>query len=549
MIFIGAYPCLPMFIPVVSPESEGPFMRKNLPVTQREVKMRKGGRLITTTDLRGVITYCNEEFVEISGFSREELVGQAHNIIRHPDMPQAVFKDMWDYLKAGKAWMGVVKNRAKSGDHYWVSAYVTPIRENGQMVGFESVRVEPTREQIARAERLYSKISAGKMTSSFSNRALSMLRSGWPFLVSLVLSLGALKINQPWLAAGLIVMGHALGFGLVFNSLAARLRKLLDLRPDAFRDPIVARTYSDERGLFSQLSLLLVSEEARVRTALARIDDQAELLYEQARASHGYISDGAAAIARQRAETDQTASAINEMTASIQEVAESVTSNAREAEEANRLAGVGSDRSAEALVAIEELVTRVNGIGSTISKLGESTNSIGEAANLISEIAEQTNLLALNAAIEAARAGEQGRGFAVVADEVRSLARRTRESTVRIQNVIDDFRQQVDSAVQATRDGEAVAGQGLEKVREAENSLRDIVTSIQTISDSFISMSAAFEEQSQVSDEINRQITNIAELADHSDAQADSAKQSSDRLSAMSRGLKDLIARFISKNG
>jgi len=155
-------------------------------------------------------------------------------------MPQAVFKDMWDYLKAGKAWMGVVKNRAKSGDHYWVSAYVTPIRENGQMVGYESVRVEPTRDQIVRAERLYSKISAGKLTSSFSNRALSMFRSGWPFLVSLVLSLGALQINQPWLAAGLIVVGHALGFGLVFSSLAARLRKLLDLRPDAFRDPIGA---------------------------------------------------------------------------------------------------------------------------------------------------------------------------------------------------------------------------------------------------------------------------------------------------------------------
>ncbi|WP_417565235.1 PAS domain-containing methyl-accepting chemotaxis protein [Marinobacter sp.] len=524
-------------------------MRKNLPVTQREVKMRKGGRLISTTDLKGVITYCNNEFEEISGFSRDELVGQAHNIIRHPDMPPTVFKDMWEYLKAGKAWMGVVKNRAKNGDHYWVSAYATPIRENGQMVGYESVRVEPTREQIDRAERLYGKISAGKLSSSFKNRGLSMLRSGWPFLLSLVLSLVALKVDHPWLAVGLIVAGHALGFGLVFSSLSARLRKLLDLRPDAFSDPIVARTYSDERGLFSQLSLQLVSEEARVRTALARIDDQAELLYEQARASHGYISEGASAIARQRAETDQTASAINEMTASIQEVAESVTSNAREAEEANRLAGVGSDRSAEALVAIEELVSRVNGIGTTIGKLGESTKSIGEAANLISDIADQTNLLALNAAIEAARAGEQGRGFAVVADEVRSLARRTRDSTVHIQDVIDDFRQQVDSAVQATRDGEAVAGRGLEKVSEAEISLRDIVTSIQTISDSFINMSAAFEEQSQVSDEINRQITNIAELADHSDAQAIAAKQSSDRLSVMSRGLKDLIGRFISKNG
>lgn len=524
-------------------------MRKNLPVTQREVMMPKGGRLISTTDLKGVITYCNDEFVEISGFSRDELIGQAHNIIRHPDMPALAFQGMWDYLKAGKAWMGIVKNRTKTGDHYWVSAYVTPIRQNGQITGYESVRVAPSRNQIDRAEAIYTRIAAGKPMLSAGDRIASILRSGWPMLLSLVLSLVALRFDQSWLAASLIVAAHVLGAGLMLGSITGRLSRLLNLRPDGFRDPVVARTYNDENGLFSQLGLLLVSEEARIRTALARIEDQAELLSEQARASHGYISEGASAIARQRAETDQTASAINEMTASIQEVTESVTVNARAAEEANRLADVGSQRSSEALVAIEQLVGRVNGIGKTISQLGESTKSIGEAASLISEIAEQTNLLALNAAIEAARAGEQGRGFAVVADEVRSLARRTRESTVRIQNVIDDFRGQVDVAVQATRDGEAVAGQGLTKVQEAETSLRDIVTSIQTISDSFISMSAAFEEQSQVSDEINRQITNIAELADHSDDQASSAKQSSDHLSAMSRGLKDLVARFASKNG
>ncbi|KAA1174312.1 methyl-accepting chemotaxis protein [Marinobacter salinexigens] len=523
-------------------------MRTNLPVTQREVMMKDGGRLITTTDLKGVITYCNDEFVEISGFSRDELVGQAHNIIRHPDMPQPVFKGMWDYLKAGKSWMGVVKNRAKNGDFYWVSAYVTPILDGGKMVGYESVRVAPTRAQVARAEKLYARISAGKSAMSGAGRLRSMFASGWPFLVSLVLSLGALSLNQPWLSAGLIVIGHLLGIGLVLGSITGRLKRLLALRPDAFQDAVVSRTYSDEIGLFGRLSMVLMSEEARIRTVLARIEDQAELLYEHARASHGYIRDGADAIARQRAETEQTASAITEMTASIQEVTESVTGNARAAEEANRLAGVGSDRSSEALDAIEALVTRVNGIGDTIGKLGESTNSIGDAASLISEIADQTNLLALNAAIEAARAGEQGRGFAVVADEVRSLAARTRESTVKIQEVIDDFRTQVDSAVQATRDGEAVAGQGLEKVREAENSLRDIVTSIGTISDSFISMSAAFEEQSQVSEEINGQIVNIAELADFSDQQADSAKRSSDELSSMSRGLKDLVSRFISKN-
>ncbi len=523
-------------------------MRKNLPITQHEVRMNPGTRLITTTDLQGTITYCNDEFVAISGYSREELVGQPHNVIRHPEMPPAVFRDMWGYLKDGKAWMGVVKNRIKNGDHYWVSAYVTPIRENGQIVGFESVRVEPTRKQVERAEALYARISANKAVLGLGARISAGTRSGWPIALSMVLSLAALLLGNIWLAAGLIVGGHVLGGGILLGLVRSRLNDLLELHPGGFRDPVVARTYSDETGLYSQMSMLLLSEDARISTALARIEDQAELLSEQARASYGYISDGAAAIARQREETEQTASAITEMTVSIQEVAESVNSNAREAEEANQLAGIGSERSSEALVAIEQLVNSVNGIGRTIGELGESTNSIGEATSLISEIADQTNLLALNAAIEAARAGDHGRGFAVVADEVRSLAQRTRESTIRIQGVIDQFRTQVDSAVQATRDGEAVAGQGLEKVQEAENSLRDIVSSIQRISGSFISMSAAFEEQSQVSEGINRQIISIAELADRSDEQGTAARESSDQVSVMSRGLKDLVARFVSKS-
>lgn len=522
-------------------------MRKNLPVTDREVTMQDGGRLITTTDLKGVITYCNDEFADISGFSREELLGQAHNIIRHPDMPQAVFRDMWGYLKQGDAWMGLVKNRTKAGDFYWVSAYVTPMREGDRIIGYESVRVAPSREQIRRADALYRNLSAGKAAVSWPGRLASVLKSGWPFGLSLAMSLAALGLGEVNLAVMLVVFGHVIAAGLVLKSVTSRLNRMLALRPDAFHDPLVARTYSAESGLFSELSLVLLSEQARIRTALARIDDQAEQLYEQAQASHRYISEGARAISRQRAETDQTASAINEMHASIQEVAEGVSANARDAEDANRFAATGAERSAEALEAIEQLVSRVNGIGTAIGKLGESTQSIGAAAKLISDIAEQTNLLALNAAIEAARAGEQGRGFAVVADEVRTLASRTRESTVKIQDVIDDFQRQVETAVAATREGENVAGQGLEKVREAERSLQDIVAAIRNISDSFISMSAAFEEQGQVSDEINRQIVSIAELADNSTEQAVAAKESSTRLSEMSRGLKDLISRFVSR--
>lgn len=137
-------------------------MRMNLPVTEHERTFPSEQRLISTTDLNSRITYCNDAFVTISGFTYDELVGQPHNLVRHPDMPPAVFGHMWDTIKQGKPWMGVVKNRAKNGDYYWVSAYVTAVYEQGRISGYESVRSVPTREQIRRAEALYARLRAGR---------------------------------------------------------------------------------------------------------------------------------------------------------------------------------------------------------------------------------------------------------------------------------------------------------------------------------------------------------------------------------------------------
>lgn len=139
-------------------------MKKNLPVTGREITLAEGQELISTTDLKGIITGYNQAFREMSGFDDEELLGKNHNVIRHPDMPPEAFEDLWQHMKLGKHWMGIVKNRSKSGDHYWVDAYVTPVMENGQVTGYESVRVRPSNEQVERAEQVYQKLQAGQKT-------------------------------------------------------------------------------------------------------------------------------------------------------------------------------------------------------------------------------------------------------------------------------------------------------------------------------------------------------------------------------------------------
>ena len=155
-------------------------MKTNLPITDNEVTFPEDEEIISTTDLKGAITSYNQTFLKISGFSAEELNGVNHNIVRHPSMPPAAFADLWKAMKSEQHWMGIVKNRCKNGDYYWVDAYVTPMVEDGKVTGYESVRAKPTPEQVKRADTVYKAINQGKkpvlgnfiQRISFSNRGL-----------------------------------------------------------------------------------------------------------------------------------------------------------------------------------------------------------------------------------------------------------------------------------------------------------------------------------------------------------------------------------------
>src|SRR5690625_3008309 len=127
---------------------------RNRPVTQSERDYADDERLIAETDLKGFIRSANASFCAVAGYTHDELVGQRHNIVRHPDVPREVFADFWRTIKAGERWTGVIKNRCKNGDHYWVKAFVSPIVRDGEHVGYRSVRVKPTRGEIAKADVL-----------------------------------------------------------------------------------------------------------------------------------------------------------------------------------------------------------------------------------------------------------------------------------------------------------------------------------------------------------------------------------------------------------
>jgi len=243
-------------------------MKKNLPVTDNERLFSASQKLISSTDSKGRITHCNQEFEEISGFTREELIGKPHNVVRHPDMPQEVFENMWSYLKAGRPCMGMVKNRSKNGDYYWVNAYVTPITENDEVVGYESVRSCPTRVQVDRAEKIYKRIRHGKATEKLTDKVsvgscLLMIL----LLISITLFASGFKLlSEIALASGVVSFA-------VWQAIDRRrlIRSLAKFMGKTFTDPLAAKSYTDDIPELGQLKVSMMAQIAHLDTVLTRL--------------------------------------------------------------------------------------------------------------------------------------------------------------------------------------------------------------------------------------------------------------------------------------
>ncbi|NHC10194.1 methyl-accepting chemotaxis protein [Stutzerimonas degradans] len=250
------------------------------------------------------------------------------------------------------------------------------------------------------------------------------------------------------------------------------------------------------------------------------------------------------AVMEQRSETDMVASAMNEMSATVQEVARNANQTATASNDADRESKSGVHVAGEALDGIDSLIQDIEKAAVVVRQLEADSASIDTVVGVINGIAEQTNLLALNAAIEAARAGEQGRGFAVVADEVRTLASRTQKSTEEIQRMIEQLQQGVGNAVQAMIAAQSRARSGSDCVARAAQSLGAIADEVGTINEMNTQIATAAEQQSAVAEEINRNITNISRIADTTSADATQTSQISEELVRLAAELNRLVGQF-----
>jgi methyl-accepting chemotaxis protein len=298
--------------------------------------------------------------------------------------------------------------------------------------------------------------------------------------------------------------------------------------------------HCDIGSVFMAMKML----RARVRTVVKALDQTTGQLSEEADRTAASVQTTSNGVNQQQSETEQVATAVNEMSATIQEVATNAANAAEAANEANQSAKEGALTSTEAIGIIDSLASEVENTAAVVEQLNKHSDNIGSVLDVIKGIAEQTNLLALNAAIEAARAGEQGRGFAVVADEVRTLASRTQQSTEEIQEMIEQLQSGTHNAVEAMGKARDRATEGVEQVEAAAEALAVIAGSIATINDMNTHIAAAAEQQSAVTEEINRNVNNINGISQQT---ADSFLQTasaSENLAQLARRLDMMVEQL-----
>jgi len=501
--------------------------------------------LLSTTDLNSHIKYANSNFCDISGFTLDEMVGKPHNIVRHGDMPKIAFKDMWSFLQQGESWMGPVKNKCENGDYYWVNAFVTPIKnENGKTYEYQSIRTTLDTDVKARAEKTYSLLSKDKTPNILTVQTDITL---WIFISLLVITLSSGYILLENLSNRLVII--PIFIVSILSSLLQfiwrkQYKAVVNEAKEVFDNPLMSYLYSGNTDKIGNISLALKMRKAQLNAIVGRVSDDSITITEKARDSSNRGSKVSSVLQDQKIETTQIASAISDMSITIQEIAKVVVVASEASQQGLNMVNNGHDVVNSTITSMKELSSQLTEVDTAIARLIEGTQSIEKVLSEISSIADQTNLLALNAAIEAARAGEQGRGFAVVADEVRALAMRTQQSTDEIGKLLGYLKNESDFATNAMSKGNKLSSNCVLLAQKTGESLNEITNEVTSIADITIQIASAIEEQSLAAEQINKGITTISDMSQESETHGIEAVKLGDSLLKHLAEQQSLVIQF-----
>jgi aerotaxis receptor len=519
-------------------------MRKNLPVSTHEVELDEDQAIVSKTDLEGKIVYVNPYFELISGYSAAELLGQPQNIIRHPDMPPQAFADLWQTIRAGIPWTGLVKNRCKNGDFYWVKANITPIKENGRTTGYMSVRTKAERGQVAAAAEAYRQVGAGARGIRIKNGQI--VRLG---LAHLVARLGHVSLAMRiWLATSIV---NVLQIGVCIAALFA------DGSGDATRYGIFGATafgflinvflwYTLRSGMLQPLGRALdgarliaagdltgsfetdsTDEVGQLLRALQQMNNNLIATIRDVRFNIDAMAVATKQIAAGNADlagrTESQAASLEKTASSIEQFSSTVKANAENSMEANGLALSASGVAVQGGAIVSEVIA-------TMDEINTSSRRVVDIIGLIEGIAFQTNILALNAAVEAARAGEQGRGFAVVASEVRNLAQRSSAAAKDIKQLIEISVEKVST--------------GMERAQRAGATMDQVVNSVKQVTTIMHEISTASREQSIGVDQVNQAVNHMDQVTQQNAGLVEEAAAAAISLADEAGHLRDAFSLF-----
>jgi len=528
-------------------------MRNNQPVVDREYRLRDDQYLISRTDLQGRIQYANPAFIEVSGFESAELIGEHHNVVRHPDMPRAAFADLWATLKAGKTWVGYVKNRRKDGCYYWVLATVSPIYRGDEVIGFGSVRVKAPADTIQRIGENYRQFNAGELPHhGIRNGQVQALGwRAWPSRLALW-RVNTLAARLAWLSGsalvGVIAMAavgiHAAGLppaesgwaapvliGMALTGTAWLAWLGASLARSVWRPLQQALRFSRQIGAGNVEGVRIEPARGEVGELMFALEIMRKSLLSIAHDMNGSVTDvvsGADRIARGNADlavrTQQQAAALDRTAASMEQFAESVAQNAANARQASRLAASATQTAGRGSDVVQQAVDRMRLISATSHKI---TDIIG----VIDDIAFQTNILALNAAVEAARAGSQGRGFAVVAGEVRALAQKSAQAAKEIKALIEQSGSEIDS--------------GASLVAQSGNAMSEVVSAIERVSVLMGEIATASQQQASGIEDVKNAVQQMDDVTQRNAALVEEAASAAETLRDRSAYLGQAASVFM----